>query len=189
VFWFLLTCGVIGGGAYYVQSIAADLRTKPQYVMGNSPDLYYLEPDLQVEGQKDLHAYYTRLAMETILNRNPVRLDNEERLGKLFTDEAIAQIQKGVIDSQAQTFAEYHLHQKIEIAEITVNIEEGQGKANTKATGQLIRTGVSGDTTINETWSIALFFTWKANKNIEDHAMYPTKCDSVTFFSMERISP
>jgi hypothetical protein len=189
VFWFLVTCAVVGGSAYYVQSVAAELRTKPQYVMGNSPDLYYLSPNLEVETQKDLHSAYTREAMETIFNRNPLHLDHEQRLLKLFSADAVAQIEAGVIKPQAQVFVENHLHQKVEIGEIVVNIEEGMGKANTKATGQLIRTGVSGDSTINETWSITLFFTWKSNENIQDHAMYPTICDSVTFFSMERASP
>jgi hypothetical protein len=189
VFWFLMTCAAVGGSAYYVQSVAAELRTKPQYVMGNSPDLYYLSPNLEVETQTDLHSAYTREAMETIFNRNPLRLDHEDRLLKLFSSDAIAQIRAGVIAPQAQTFADDHLHQKVEIGDIVVNIQEGMGAANTRATGQLIRTGVSGDSTINETWSITLYFTWKSNPKIEDHAMYPTICDSVTFFSMERISP
>jgi hypothetical protein len=172
-----------------VQSVAADVRTKPQYVMGDSPDLYYLDPSLQVDTPTELHKDVTRLAMETIFNRSPSHLDNEDRLNHLFTPQAVQQIQNGVIQPQADNFRDNHLHQKVEMEDTIVNIQEGKGEATTVATGQLIRTGVSGDSTINETWSIKLFFTWKSNPNLDDHAMYPTICDSVTFFSMERISP
>lgn len=189
VFWFLVTCGSLAASAYYVQSVAAEVRTKPQYVMGNSPDLIYLSPDLEVDTPTDLHKIYTRLAMETIFNRSPSHLDHEARLPQLFTKEALQQIEAGVIRPQAQTFQDYQLHQKVEIEDMIVNIQEGKGEATTVATGQLLRTGVSGDNTLNETWSIKIFFTWKSNPNADDHAMYPTVCDSVTFFSMERIFP
>jgi hypothetical protein len=189
VFWFLVTCGSIGGSAYYVQSVTANERTRPQYVMGDSPELYYLAPDLDVDTPTELHAADTRLAMETIFNRSPSRLDQEDRLPRLFTSKAIDQIRAAVIDPQAEGFHENQLHQKVEMEDTIVNIQEGMGEATTVATGQLIRTGVSGNRTINENWSVKVFFTWKSNPNIEDHAMYPTVCDSVTFFSMERISP
>jgi len=189
VFWFLVTCGSIVGSAYYVQSVAADVRTAPQYVMGDSPDLYYLSPDLDVETPSEMHTANTRMAMETMFNRSPSRLDHEYRLRKLFTPQAQQQIYDGLIKPQAQNFRDSQLHQKVELEDTIVNIQEGKGEATTVATGQLLRTGVVGDSTLNETWSVKIFFTWKSNPNAEDHALYPTVCDSVTLFSMERIFP
>lgn len=189
VFWFLVTCGTIGGSAFYVQEVVAEVRTKPQYVMAGSANLYYLAPDLDVETPTEMHVAQTRLAMESIFNRSPARLDQQNRLLKLFSDEALQQIKAGVIIPQLKTFRENQLHQKVEIGETIVNIQEGEGAATTVAVGQLIRTGVVGETTINETWSAKVFFTWQSNPNFEDHAMYPTICNSVTFFSMERIFP
>ena len=189
VFWFLVTCGTIAVTGFYVQNVVAEARTRPQYVMAGSPNLYYLSPDLEVETPTEMHVEQTRLAMETIFNRAPVRLDNPERLVKLFTPEARDQIAEGLIYPQAKIFRDNGLHQKAEIAETVVNIQEGEGTATTVAIGQLIRTGVVAETTINETWSVKIFFTWQRNPSFEDHSMYPTICNSVTFFSMERTFP
>ncbi len=189
VFWFLVTCASFAASAYYVQSVAAAERTAPQYVMGDSPDLYYLTPDLDVETPSELHTANTRMAMETMFNRSPSRLDHEYRLTKLFTPQAQKQIFAGLIKPQAESFKENQLHQKVELEDTIVNIQEGKGEATTVATAQLLRTGVVGDSTLNETWSVKIFFTWKSNPNFEDHALYPTVCDSVTLFSMERIFP
>jgi hypothetical protein len=169
--------------------VAAEVRTRPQYVMGNSPDLYYLAPDLDVDTPTELHAADTRLAMETLFNRSPSHLDREDLLEHLFTAKAIDKIRAGIIEPQAQGFQENQFHQKMELEDTIVNIQEGQGEATTVATAQLIRTGVANGATVNETWSVKVFFTWKSNPNLKDHAMYPTVCDTVTFFSMERISP
>ncbi len=189
VFWFLVTCGSLGGSAWYVQSLAADVRTRPQYVMGDSPELYYLAPNLDVDTPTEMHSADTRQAMETIFNRSPSHLDNEERLDHLFSPKAAEQIRAGIITPQAERFQEEQLHQKVELEDTIVNIQEGMGEATTVSTAQLIRTGVANGTTINETWSVKVFFTWKSNPNLKEHAQYPTICDTVTFFSMERISP
>lgn len=189
VFWFLVTCGAIGASGYYVQTVVAEVRTHPQYVMAGLPDFYYLSPDLEVETPTQMHVSQTRLAMETIFHRTPYGLDHQKRLPQLFTEEAIRQIDEGVIRPQAAIFSENHLHQKVEIEEVIVNIQEGRGSATTVATGQLVRAGVIGDSTTNETWSVKIFFTWEANPDVTGLAMFPTVCNSVSFFSMERTFP
>ena len=190
VFWFLVTCATLAGSGYYLQSKIANVRTLPQYVYTGSPDTYYLAPDLDVETPTEMHRAQTRLAMETMFNRQPSRLDNQERLPRLFSYEAAQAIVKGLIVPQAKNFHDNKLHQKVEIGEIIVNIQEGQGEATTVATAQLVRAGVTPDKTmINESWSVKIFFEWRINPDIEERPMYPTLCNSVTFFSMERTFP
>lgn len=190
VFWFLMTCATIISSGYYLQSKIADVRTLPQYVYTGSPDMYYLNPDLDIETPTKMHREQTRMAMETMFHRTPSRLDHQERLPRIFSHEATQGIVKGLIVPQAKNFHENKLHQKVEIGEIIVNIREGQGEATTVATGQLLRTGVSPENTmINETWSVKIFFEWRINPDIEERALYPTLCNSVTFFSMERTFP
>jgi hypothetical protein len=184
-----MTCSTIGASAYYVQNVVGKVRTRYQYVLADSPNLYYLTPDLKVETPTEMHVAQTRLAMEAIFNRSPTQPDNLSTLNKLFTTEAQGQIMAGVITPQSKDFLENRFHQKVEVAEIAVNIQEGEGIATTVATAQLIRVGVSGTNTINETWSVRSFFTWKSNPDFKTRAMHPTICDSVTFFSTERISP
>ncbi|QIF03864.1 hypothetical protein [Roseimicrobium sp. ORNL1] len=190
VFWFLVTCATIVGSGYYLQSKIADVRMLPQYVYTGSPDMYYLTPDLDIETPTKMHREQTRLAMETMFHRTPSRLDHQERLPRIFGPEATQGIIKGLIVPQAKNFHENKLHQKVQIGEIIVNIREGQGEATTVATGQLMRTGVSPENTmINETWSVKIFFEWRINPDIEERPLYPTLCNSVTFFSMERTFP
>lgn len=189
IFWFLVTWGCVGVSLYYVQSVVASVRTKPQYVMAGSPDLYYLAPDLHVETPTDLHVGQTRLAMETIFNRAPSGLDNEERLPLLFTPHAIGQIQDRLLRGQSREFKENQFHQKVEIEETTVKIEEGEGSATTVATGQLVRSGVSGDRAINELWTVKMFFEWARNSNLTGQSLLPTVCNSINVFSMERTFP
>lgn len=190
VFWFLVTCATIIGSGYYLQSKIADVRMLPQYVYTGSPDMYYLTPDLDIETPTKMHREQTRLAMETMFHRTPSRLDHQERLPRIFGADATQAIIKGLIVPQAKNFHENKLHQKVQIGEIIVNIREGQGEATTVATGQLMRTGVSPENTmINETWSVKIFFEWRINPDIEERPLYPTLCNSVTFFSMERTFP
>ena len=189
IFWFLVTWGSVGASFYYVQSLVAEVRTKPQYVMAGSPDLYYLAPDLYLETPTDLHVAQTRLAMETIFNRSPSGLDNADRLPLLFTPSAVRQIEERVVVAHSKEFREDQLHQKVEIEQTIVDIQEGQGAATTVATGQLIRTGVSGDRMINEIWTVKIFFEWERNPNAMELTLLPTVCKSVNFFTMERTFP
>ena len=189
VFWFLVTIGVFAFSAFELQKVMAEVRMRPQFVMANSSSLYYLEPDLEVETPTEMHSRQTRLAMETIFNRTPSRLDNQERFAKLFTPEARRTIIDRIITPQFKTFGDNKLHQKVEIEEVIVNIEEGEGVARTVATGQLIRNGVTGDRIINETWTVRMFFTWHSNPDHDDHGMYPTVCDSIPFDSANKIFP
>lgn len=189
IFWFLVTCGSIAASGYQLQKVVAEVRTRPQYVLAGLPNLYYLAPDLKVETPTEVHVAQTRLAMETIFNRMPTRLNHPDRLAKLFTEEARDQIERGKAVLQVRRFADQRLHQKVELGETIVNIQEGEGSATTVATGQLVRTGVVDDTTINETWSVKIFFTWESNPSPDDHARYPTICNSVSLFSLERTFP
>lgn len=189
MFWFLVTCAAFAGSGYYLRAKIETVRTLPQYVYTGSPELYYLTPDLDVETRSEMHRAQTRLAMETIFNRTPSSMDNKDRISKMFTYNATEQVINGFIKPQQKNFRDNGLHQKVEIGEIIVNVEEGQGESTTVATGQLIRTGVNEDRMVNEVWSVKMFFTWKINPDFENRPMYPTICDSVNFFSMERTFP
>ena len=189
VFWFVVTCGSLASSAVYVQSVIKDVRTLPQFVMAGSADLYYLTPDLQADDVKSIHASQTRLAMETIYNRGPSGLDHQERRFNLFTDEVNATINNEVIAPQVLMFRDTKSQQKVEIEKIDVNLAEGKGEATTVGYGQLIRTGVEGNQTVNKAFSVKVFFSWKSNPNPEEHALYPTICNNVSFFSTIQTFP
>ena len=188
IFWFFVTVGSIVGSALYVQSVIADVRTLPQYVMAGSPDLYYLSPTLETENANQMHTAQTRLAMETIFNRNPSGLDHQDRRFKIFAPEANQQVTRSIILPQVMTFQDFQFHQKVEIEKVVVNIQEGMAVATTVANAQLLRTGLVDNQVVNEIWSATVFFTWTRNPSPRDEGMYPTVCTSVTFFKMERTS-
>ena len=184
--WCLVTIASMVGSAHYVQSVIKDVRTRPQYVMASSSDLYYLTPDVRVEGMPELYAAQTRLAMETIYNRGPKGLDNDRRRGKLFTPEANRQITDLIVLPELQAFRNLNLHQKVEIGEIDVVIEEGRGNSSSTAQAQLTRSGFSEDQTLNESWLVTVQFIWQSNPDPDDHAMYPTVCKSLSVLKLEK---
>lgn len=185
----MVTCATMTASAVYIHDASLKVRTRPRYVFTESPHLRYITPDLKTESLETLHSEQTRLAMETIFNRTPSRLDHLDRARLLFDDEAREHIYQTLLAPQAKTFLDNRFHQKVEIGEVIVNIHEGRGQATTVATGQLVRVGSNEQLTINETWSVKVFFTWRQNDNPKTRALFPTVCDSVNFFSMERVFP
>ena len=62
VFWFLVTCGVIVGAAWYLDKSIKEVHSKPQFVIMDSAGVYYLAPTVDFENAVELHAAQTRLA-------------------------------------------------------------------------------------------------------------------------------
>ena len=188
-FWFTVAWTVPVLAAWYTQSVVANLRTLPQFVMGGLPTFHYQAPDFGTETIQQLHAAQTRLAMETIFNRSPSGLDHQDRRFHLFNDEANKIVNQEVVAPQVLMFRDTNAYQKVEIERIDVNIQVGQGEATTLAFGQLIRTSVEDNLMVNKAFSVKVFFNWKSNPNPEERALYPTICDEVTFFSTLQTFP
>lgn len=189
VFWFFVTCASLVSAAVYVQSVVKDVRTLPQFVMAGNADLLYLTPTLEVDDLTSLHTSQTKLAMETIFNRGPAGLDHQDRRFSLFTDDANGVINQEVVAPQVLMFRDTKAQQKVEIENIFVNPAPGQGEATTVCYGVLFRTGVENNKTVNQSFSVKVFFSWKSNPNPEEHAMYPTICNSVSFLSTVQTFP
>lgn len=187
VFWFMFTLvGPVGAGLY-VQSVIAKVRTQPQYVMAGSSELYYLTPELEGESRHQSYIAQTRLAMETMFNRNPAGLDNHERRLKLFSMAANQQINAIVLKPYVQTFADCQFHQKVGVERVTVNLGEGFS-AVTVGHGVLLRTGLSDGQVVNEIWEVQVMLTWDQHTAVRDRGMFPYLCTSVKVLKMERTS-
>jgi hypothetical protein len=189
ILWFVVAwTGPILAGAY-VQSRIAEVRKAPQFVMAGLPSLHYQTPAFTVETVEQLHSAQTRLALETIYNRGPAGLDHADRRFRLFTDEVNDTINQEIIAPNVIRFRDTRTYQKIEVSRIDVNVQVGQGEANTIGYGQLVRTSVENGEMVNRTFSVKAFFTWESNPNPRDRALYPTICKEVTFFSTIQTFP
>ena len=189
VFWFAVTCVAPLAAGWYVQSVIADVRTLPQFVMTGLPTCHYKTADLEFESMQQMHAIQTRLAMETIFNRSPGGLDHHERRFHLFSDAVNEIINREQVTPQVLFFRDTKSYQKVEIEKIDTNVEEGKGVSSTLAYAQLIRTGMENGMFVNKSFSVKVFFEWETNPNPVERPMYPTICTGVTFYSTIQTFP
>ena len=190
IFWFGITCAVPIATGYYVQSVIRDVRTHEKFVMGGLPTFLYQSLDRKSESVQQLHTDQTHLAMETIFNRGPSgSLDNADRRFHLFEKDVNQLIKDQIITPDVLYFRNTKSHQKVEVENVVVNEKAGQGEATTLAYGQLFRTGIENGIVVNKSFSVKVFFTWKSNPSLIDHAMYPTICSDLTVFSTIQTCP
>ena len=191
IIWFLVTLASIAASLGYVENTIAQARTQPLYVMAGSPELHYISPTLEevrLDARQALHAEQSRLAMETLFNRTPSGLEHTTRRLKLFSLEANRQINQDIIIPQVKPFREYQIHQKVEIESIVVNLREGQAEADVTATALLFRTGIENGQTLNQTWSVKVFFSWTRNPDITWSTLYPTQCREFALLRLTQLS-
>jgi len=152
ILWFLIACVSIALSAAYVKTMVAEVRSKPQFVI---------------------------MAMETIFNRNPSGLDNDNRRPRLFVGQANDSIDQELAKESA-IFRDEEFHQKVEVDDIQVLRTTGEGEALTSAKGQLIRIGKFKGKPINETWEVEAKFVWALNKGFgRRNAFFPTVCRQI----------
>lgn len=191
IIWFLISVGSIIASLNYVQTTIEQARTQPLYVMAGTADVHFISPSLEESKQdarQTLHADQSRLAMETLFNRNPSGLEHSTRRLKLFSLEANRQINQHIIIPQVKPFRDYQIHQKVEIESIVVNLREGQAEADVTATALLFRTGIENGQTLNQTWSVKVFFSWTRNPDITWRSMYPTQCREFALLRLTQLS-
>jgi len=186
VFWFLVTCGVIVGAAWYLDKSIKEVHSKPQFVIMDSAGVYYLAPTVDFENAVELHAAQTRLAMETLFNRGPNGLDSPKRLPKLFAPKAIEFIAEEM-KGEGATFRNQKIHQKVEVEKTEVLKTVGEG-ALTSATGQIIRVGVFKGKTFNEVYDVTARFAWMLNKDMRNNGQFPTVSVQLKYDLVKRSS-
>jgi hypothetical protein len=178
IFWFTMACVSIVCSALFVQRMMAAIRNKPQYVLMDANGVYYLAPSVEFEKATDLHVAQTRLAMETLYTRDGEKLHFEDRVKKLFTKDAIAQIKNDFLYPDSKPFRDQQVHQTVEIDEAGVygNKIDPQGMAITRAKGTLHRQLTFKGLAKTDVYDVEAFFFWKINTKMADNGAFPTVC-------------
>jgi hypothetical protein len=178
IFWFTMACVSIVGCALFVQRMIAAVQKKPQYVIMDASGTYYLAPSVEFEKARDLHVKQTQLAMETLYTRDADNLRFGARLKKLFSGDAINQIQTEFLAPDAKPFTEQKIVQTIEVeeADIYKNQIDSRGIAITRGKGKLTRRGTFKGQEKTEVLEVEAFFWWRINGRMADNGAFPTYC-------------
>lgn len=181
-FWFLVSCAIIAGTAWYANDVAGTSKAQMLYVVMNSPEVRYLDKDLSVDEAKDLFNAQARLAVETLLNRGPSGPLNMQRLRKLYGEGALQGFIMPDLAENREAFFSKQFHQMAEVDSVEVFLGE-DGGAITVATGQLIRVGVDQveAKVINQVHSFKVRLVFESNPNMRDSRMVPFVVKEVSY--------
>ena len=186
-FWFFVTILTMLGCAVYLERVAASAGKSAQFIIleNNDPNLpdsekvTPLEHELAPEVESEMHMSQTRLAMDTVFNKNPEGLDSKDRCRKLMTQKAYRLLQGDLIAGEKDAFHDNRIHQKVEIEWVDIHkVSPTETLSNVK--GRLLRTGKIDGKFFNEIWTVRASFLWIRNTCLRDCGQYPTVCTTFT---------
>src|SRR6266481_9456984 len=118
-FWFLAVITVLVGAAVERIHLTRTLKERERVVIVDPAGTFFVSPLLQFQEAKDLHAEQSTLATVAFLERNPKGFDHDDLLKQMFLKNALVKAQTLRSLEEAE-FAAKQLHQKAEIAKITI---------------------------------------------------------------------
>jgi hypothetical protein len=188
VFWFTMACVSIVLCALFAQKIIKAVSIKPQYVIMDASGTYYLAPSVEFEKATSLHEAQTRLALETLFTRDAENLRFQDRATKLFTPDAIKQIQDEFLNPDEKPFKEQKVVQTVEVDEASIYKIDPRGVALTLAKGRLIRQSEFKGQSKTETLEIKAYFTWRINTSMATNGAFPTICYQIKSSDPKKLS-
>lgn len=177
--WFMIAVVALGFAFWYVRDMEAKIKEKPQFFVMDGANTYYIPVSMDFEDAKDVHAAQTRLAMETVFNRNPGGSDNTERMQRLFGNTALEYLEDEY-DKERGAFSEQNIHQKVEVGEIKV-LKTAGTQVVSSAKGQIIRVGVFEDRQFTVVYEVTARFKFVLNKDMRRNGRFPTVCIKVEY--------
>lgn len=177
--WFVIAVMAMGFAFWYVRDMEVKVKAKPQFFVMDGANTYYIPASMDFEDAKEVHAAQTRLAMETVFNRNPGGSDNAERMERLFGNTALDYLEDEY-DKEKGAFSEQNIHQKVEVGEIKVLKTMGT-QVVSSAKGQIIRVGVFEDRQFTVVYEVTARFKFVLNKDMRRNGRFPTVCTKVEY--------
>lgn len=169
--WFVVALIAIAAAFAQPFLILSTIRTRERVVILDGSGTYHLSPLLAFEEAEKLHENQALLACLALLQKGPAGFDHPELLEKMFLPDAL-QAARTEAQKAAEEFAQKALHQKAEVAKITV-LETRESVVLVQAEGQLIRTGVFQGQVFTEAPSFTVRFTFARNPNLATNGRYP----------------
>lgn len=208
VFWFLMACAVGGGCAWYLVIMAEALKARPPFVVMDTSGAYYVAPGLNYDSMDPMHLDLTRLAVETMFQRGPQGLLNEERVSKLFSQNG-SKMLYDIINKEIDYFQNQSVEQTLEIlpdielAGLPKEFFPGNGLTPEKnpsvlarlptavsswITGYVTRRSIFNGQAQVENYRFKVSFIWKMNPDMRMYSAYPDVVEKIIEYNLEKIS-
>ena len=171
-FWFIVAGLILIGAAMDRFFLVQSFKQRERVVILDPSGTFHIAPLLKFEEAKDLHAEQSSLAAIAFLERNPKSFDHADLLKQMFLKNALVKAQAERASEEAE-FAAKQLHQKAEIAKITI-LQTRENFVLTQVTGQLVRTGIFQDRAFAEAVPFTLTFKFQRNPNMVQNGRFPT---------------
>ena len=168
---FLVALGAIALTVVQPVLLIRAYRAQERVVILDGAGSFHVSPLLGFEDATRLHEQHGLLACLALLQRNPAGFDHPELLEKLFLPESLQQA-RSEAGKSSEEFARKGLHQKVEVAKLTV-LETREQRVLVQAEGQLIRTGVVGQQAFTEAPAFTARFTFARNPNLAANGRFP----------------
>ncbi len=169
--WCLVALCAVGFCALQPFLIIQAYRTKERVVVLDAAGTFHVSPLLGFEEAAKLHEQCALLACLALYQRNPAGFDHPELLEKMFLPDALKKA-RDEWAAQAAEFTAKALHQKPEVAKITI-LETREQTVLVQVEGQLVRTGVLGGRSFTEAPSFSTRFTLARNPNLAANGRFP----------------
>lgn len=171
-FWFIVAGLILVAAAVDRVILVQTFKQRERVVILDPSGTYHVAPLLKFEEAKDLHAEQSTLATVAFLERNPKGFDHDDLLKQMFLKNALVKAKAECASEEAE-FAAKQLHQKAEIAKITI-LQTRENFVLTQVTGQLVRTGIFEDRAFAEAVPFTLAFKFQRNPNMVQNGRFPT---------------
>lgn len=184
IFWFLAATGCLAATGWHLHNLAETSRGSILYVPIDQ-SYFYLDRSQSTETLNQLLDYHARHALETYLNRGPRGPLNAERLGLLFHEKGMEDVQADVLETRFD-FKNLEIHQMVEIGEVQMEIDNDLS-AVTVLQGQVIRFSVQPVTKepVTQSFSFQAEMHWERNPNLRYARRFAWVCNKVTYLLKE----
>ncbi len=171
-FWFITAGLILVGAAIDRFVLVQSFKQRERVIVLDPSGTYHVAPLLKFGEAKDLHAEQSTLATIAFLERNPKGFDHYDLMKQMFLKNALIKAQ-AERTSEEPEFAAKQLHQKAEIARITI-LQTRENFVLTQVTGQLVRTGIFDDKAFAEAVPFTLAFKFQRNPNMVQNGRFPS---------------
>jgi len=171
-FWFIMAGLILIGASVDRFFLVQSFKQHERVVILDPSATFHVAPLLKFDEAKDLHAQQSSLATIAFLERNPKGFDHDDLLKQMFLKNALVKAQAERASEEAE-FAAKQLHQKAEIAKITI-LQTRENFVLTQVIGQLVRTGIFQDRAFAEAVPFTLAFKFQRNPNMVQNGRFPT---------------
>lgn len=169
--WCLVALTLLGFCIVQPFLIIRAYRAKERVVILDGSGTFHASPLLGFEEAGKLHEQCALLACLALYQRNPAGFDQPELLEKMFLPVALKKAHDEW-SAQAAEFTAKALHQKPEVAKVTV-LETREQTVLVQVEGQLVRTGILAGQTFTEAPNFTARFTLARNPNLAANGRFP----------------